>query len=307
MEIEIEKLTKIYPPNTHALVNLDLNLDVKGRIISVIGPNGAGKTTLVRILSTQLRPTSGIVKISGYDLLKETDKIREKIATLPQDMRPFLYTTSAKDYITTYLRVRGMSRVDAYRRCREILNELDIAEYENVEVGKLSGGTLRKVFLSMILSADVPLYFLDEPTTGLDPVSRHKVWAYLNKISKKENKGIILTSHYMDEISILSDEVIIINRGRLVGRGTPNTLIKETWGNIKHKIIVKTRGQRDVEIMERIVQNYKIKMHKFGNMTYLYPLDFALIEEALRKNKIRYEVAPIGLEDVFFEVNKNGN
>lgn len=305
MDVKIEKLTKIYPPNTYALINLNLSLNTRGKIISVMGPNGAGKTTLVRVLSTQLKPTRGVVKIAGYELLKETNKIRKMIATLPQDMRPFLYTASAREYIMTYLRVRGVGKVDAYRRCKEILNELDIPEYENVEVGKLSGGTLRKVFLSMILSVDVDLYFLDEPTTGLDPISRHKVWAYLNKVSKKENKGIILTSHYMDEINILSDEIIILNKGRLMAIGKPNTLIEEIWEKIKYKIIIKNVKAKELETIKGFMKNYKLKMHRFGDMVYLYPSDIALIEDMLRKHKIRYEVAPIGLEDVFFEVNKD--
>ena len=305
VEIIINGLIKIYPPRTRALRGISTEIHPKGKIISIIGPNGAGKTTLVRILSTQLMPTSGSVTIGGYDIIKGAKKIREHIASLPQNLTPFLYTTTSFDYITTYLQVRGLKKRDSFERCAKILDELKMEEYMNVEVGKLSGGNLRKIFLAMILSADVDLYFLDEPTTGLDPISRQHIWAYLNKLIKKYNKSIILTSHYMDEIAMLSNEVLIISKGRLMNRGDPKTLIKNIIGNLKYKIVIKEeRGNKIMDVLSEIRRNI-IKYHVFGDIYYLYPEDFSYMTEILSKFSIKYEVVPIGLDDVFFEVSKN--
>ncbi len=283
-----------------------MDIDIRGRIVSIIGPNGAGKTTLVRILSTQLTPTKGRVTIFGYDLLREVMKIRKLIACLPQDIRPFLYTVTAKEYVITYLRARGYSKSQALEQCDNVMSHLDIIKYKNTEVGKLSGGTLKKVFLSMILAADVDLYFLDEPTTGLDPVARNRVWAYLHALARKEKRGILLTSHYMDEISVLSDEVIIMNNGKIITRGTPCNLLQNTWGKITNKILIKNPTDDEKRLIERIIRkDPSIYVYSISGMIYLYTPDVSTVEEILRDHHIRYEVAPISLEDVFFRVCRN--
>ena len=250
-------------------------------------------------------PTGGSVTVSGYDIVKEEKRIRKYIASLPQNLTPFLYTATPFDYITTYLQVRGLNKKSSIKKCLEILEELEIREYANVEVGKLSGGNLRKVYLAIILSADADIYLLDEPTTGLDPISRHTVWAYLNKLTKKYNKSIILTSHYMDEIAMLSDDVLIINKGRLIYRGDPASLIKNIIGDVKQKIVIKEINNDEINVLNRIMDSYPVGYYIFGDVYYLYPKNLLYFADILNKYSIKYEVSPVGLEDVFFEVSKN--
>jgi ABC-2 type transport system ATP-binding protein len=147
-------------------------------IFALIGRNGAGKTTLVRILATELEPTSGSASINGMNILKQADKLREKIAIVPQEARAIRWMTP-KQTVMSYLLWRGYSYKNARTLADESLEKMGLKNYANVLNTNLSGGTKRKVLIATVTASEAEIIFLDEPTTGLDPISRRELWEIL--------------------------------------------------------------------------------------------------------------------------------
>jgi len=221
--IVAEKLGRIYgrPPGVPALVDVDLRIP-QGGIYGLIGRNGAGKTTFVRIASTQLAPSSGAMQVLGYDVLTEESHIRERIACVPQESRP-LYFLTVDELVFLHLTLRGLDRVDARRRTNQVLDELDLASVRHRLVSRLSGGQRRRAMVAMVLASDAELLYLDEPTTGLDPLARREVWRVLKR-AQREKRTVLLTTHYLDEAEALSARLALLENGRLVVEGTPADL-----------------------------------------------------------------------------------
>ncbi len=224
--IEISNLKKVYKNGFQALSGIDLTL--RDRVTSIIGRNGAGKTTLVRILSTQLSPTSGRAMINGLDVMDDADRIRKFIVSIPQEASPVGIMTPA-EMIKLYLVGRGLSLHDADTELRKAMEELDIMSFRNTPTDLLSGGTKRKVFVAMAIASNADLIFLDEPTTGLDPISRMEVWSAIRKIEG----DIVLTTHYMEEARELSDMVVLVEAGKVLEKGTVDELMKRFRGKIR--------------------------------------------------------------------------
>lgn len=199
-----------------------------GRVVSVLGPNGAGKTTLVRILITELLPTKGRAEVAGLDVVRDAERLRERIAAVPQEGSPIGFLTPF-EFVYAYLLLRGYPRREARRRALEALDSLELGEVRDREIQTLSGGTKRRVLLAAVLAADADVVFLDEPTTGLDVISRRMVW---NAISAMRDKGatILLTTHYVEEAQMLSDVVVLLNRGKVVDVGPPGALVEKVPG-----------------------------------------------------------------------------
>src|SRR5579871_6690871 len=160
-------LGKRYPAGNVALQDVDLEVPA-GQVFGLIGRNGAGKTTFVRIAGTQLTPTSG-----SLDVLGQTGELRTRIASVPQESRP-LYFVNVDELVYLYLRMRGMERADARHRTDAALEELGLTQVRRRMVNQLSGGMRRRAMVAMILASDAELLFLDEPTTGLDPMARRE-------------------------------------------------------------------------------------------------------------------------------------
>ena len=226
-------------------------------IVGLIGPNGAGKTTLIRILSCQLKQSAGRAFVLGYEIGKDDDEIKKQIALLPQGVKAHYYLLNPFDYVYHYLRIRGISRREAKLMARRAMEEFDI-NFWNRNVIELSDGMIRKVMLAMVLSYDAKIYFLDEPTVGLDPSIRVNFWEKLRR--KSRNSLIFITSHYMDEISTLCDEVLLLDNGHLIGRGPPEKIAMKFIKKFKKKVIV----------LERVSElEYPAKI--IGLYTYIYP------------------------------------
>lgn len=224
--IYTEDLTKVYSDGTRALSGV--TLDLKERVTTIIGRNGAGKTTFSRILSTQLEPTSGSASINGFDVMKDAKKIRARIVSIPQEASP-LGVLTPLEQVKMYLVGRGMSLVDSNTVAVKTLDQIGLRDAKNRPADTLSGGMKRKVFVSMALASNADVTFLDEPTTGLDPISRIEVWSALRELGGE----VILTTHYMEEAQELSNRVILFEKGKVIEDGTVKSLLKRFEGKVR--------------------------------------------------------------------------
>jgi ABC-2 type transport system ATP-binding protein len=299
--VEVYNLIKVYEGGVKALDNISLT-HRGSSVLAVIGPNGAGKTTLMRILAGQLRPTGGVVRVLGFDVVKEFNKLRNYIAYLPQDIRPFFYTQTPLDYIVSYLLMRGYSFGDARRKAREVIGEIGISEYANTPVIRLSGGTVRRMYLAMILAAeDAYAYFLDEALVGLDPRARVIAWSLIRRVARS-GKLVVMASHYMDDVSAVADRVIVLSKGRIVADGSVSELIDKVLKGVKRKLIV--RGPIDqVKAIANTLSVGNAIARVVGDTVFIYASsemlsDMIINHIHLKGYNVSIEVAPIGLEDV---------
>ncbi len=221
--IETNNLVKRYRDGHLALDRLNLRLDKK--ITMILGRNGAGKTTLLRILSTQLLPTSGTVRVLGYDIMKDVKRLRGKIVSIPQEVEAMGIITPY-EHMQFYLLAREFPKEKIDGIITKTLKQLGLYDFRNKPSDLLSGGMKRKIFVSMALAADAELTFLDEPTVGLDPISRMEVWSAIKKLAGK----VIITTHYMEEAKILGEEIALIDSGRLKMQGSPSDLLRSLKG-----------------------------------------------------------------------------
>lgn len=264
--IHTESLTKIYKDGTTALDHLTVTLD--GKISCVLGRNGAGKTTLTRILSTQLLPTSGKAYINGLDVVKDAKKVRKIISSIPQEASP-MGVASPLEHLVMYLTARGFSFAEAFRRAKDALKEVGLYKVMDKATDELSGGMKRKIFVAMAISSEADVVFLDEPTTGLDPISRLEVWSLIKNMEAK----IILTTHYMEEAQELCNKIAIIDKGKLVAYGSPEELLEPLRGKVR------VEGIGDIRV---------------GSMQLSY-IDTEKAKELVGKG---VAIKPISLEDV---------
>jgi ABC-2 type transport system ATP-binding protein len=224
--ISTQNLSKTYKDGVKALNSVTLNIDKK--LVSFIGRNGAGKTTLLRILSTQLKPSSGTASVAGFDIMKQPDKIRKKIVSIPQEASTLGVLTPI-EHLKLYLIARGFSVLQANEEALKALRELEMYDARNKPSDTLSGGMKRKVFVAMALAANADITFLDEPTTGLDPVSRFEVWAAIKNLSG----NIVLTTHYMEEAQELAEEVVLVESGEILEKGSVRNLLHKFEGKVR--------------------------------------------------------------------------
>ncbi len=231
-ELLCENLTKIYSGSSgrRALDSVNLRIPSRG-IFSLIGMNGAGKTTLVRILATQLESTSGRASINGIDVAKEAKVLRERIACVPQEARTVPWMTP-KQTVLSYLMWRGIAYGDAKAKATEALARVGLGEQENTLTRRISGGMKRKVLVATVLASDADIIFLDEPTTGLDPISRKELWKFLVGLAK--DRFLILTTHYLEEAEQLATTIGVMHMGRMVGLGS----LDELRSSVKHQYSV---------------------------------------------------------------------
>ncbi len=270
---------------------MDINLRSSG-IFSLIGMNGAGKTTLVRILATQLEPTAGRASIDGLDIVKDAKKLRDHIACVPQEARtpPFM---TPKQVVRSYLLWRGFSYGEAGSRAVEALAKVGLEDQANNLNRRLSGGTRRKVLVATALSSDADVIFLDEPTTGLDPISRRDLWNVLTNLAS--NRFVILTTHYLEEAEKLANIIGIMHNGGLVGLGT----LDQLRATIKYEYSLKVASPTEVPA----VREGEITVDATGQAQILTNKNEAYeISKSLLENGVRFSMNMIALDDIFFHL-----
>jgi ABC-2 type transport system ATP-binding protein len=192
----------------------------EGEIFGLLGPNGAGKSTLIRMLTTLLPPTSGTARINGFDVINEANKVRSNIGVIPQAMTSDL-DLSAAENMNIFAKLYKVSKERRSRVVPELLDAVDLLPWAGKPVKNFSGGMRRRLEIARGLVHEPRIFFLDEPTTGLDPVSRISVWEMLVKLKKERDLTILVTTHYMDEADKLCDRIAIVDHGELVALDSP--------------------------------------------------------------------------------------
>ena len=223
-----------------AVDSIDLSIP-RGEIYGFLGPNGAGKTTLVRMLITLLMPSAGSATVAGYDIVRQPNDIRLRIGAALQDAALDLKQTG-RELLRLQGRFYGLSRRDVDTRFNDLADLMDIGDAVDRLIGTYSGGMKRRLDLAASLIHNPEVLFLDEPTTGLDPISRACVWEEVRRVNRERDVTIFLTTQYLEEADELADRVGIINRGRLMAEGTPADL-KRSLGN--DVIIAQVDGQAE--------------------------------------------------------------
>jgi ABC-2 type transport system ATP-binding protein len=194
-----------------------------GEIFGLLGPNGAGKSTLIRMLVTLLPPTAGTALVNGFDVAKQANDVRKSIGVIPQAMTSDL-ELSVEENLLIYAKLYGVPRARRTKLIHDLLESVELLQWKDKQVKLLSGGMRRRVEIARGLVHEPRIFFLDEPTTGLDPVSRVAVWEMLRKIKAQRDLTILITTHYMDEADKACDRIAIVDHGDLKALDTPAAL-----------------------------------------------------------------------------------
>jgi len=219
--IVVEHLTKRFGEFT---ADDDLTFTVYRReIFGILGPNGAGKSTLIRMLNTLLPPTSGRALVMGHDVITKTNEVRGEIGVIPQ-ANTVDGDLTASESLDLYARFYGMGRRERQERAKELLNAVGLWDWRDKIAGTYSGGMRRRLEIARGLIHRPRVFFLDEPTTGLDPQSRRVIWELLERLREQGDLTILICTHYMDEADRLCDRLAIVDHGKIAALGTPRDL-----------------------------------------------------------------------------------
>lgn len=224
MMLEIKNLTKKYSDGKVAVDDISLSIP-RGSFYGLLGPNGAGKSTTIHCITGIAQPTSGQILIDGTDVVKDYKLARTKVGLSPQEFNVDIFSTPEQlmDFMGGYY---GIHKAERERRIDELIARFDLEQHRNVKFQKLSGGLKRRAMLGRALVHTPDLLILDEPTAGVDVEQRRDLWAYLKEMNEN-GKTIILTSHYLEEIQYLCNEIAIINNGKIVAEGTKEEFMKD--------------------------------------------------------------------------------
>lgn len=232
--VEGRGLTKWYG-ETCALAGVDIAVRT-GTVTAILGPNGAGKTTAVRILTTLTEPDGGSARVAGYDVRREPHQVRRRIGLAAQDatVDPIL---TGRENLIMLAELHQMRRRDAIVRADELLEEFGLVEAARRRVGGYSGGMRRRLDLAATLVARPEVLFLDEPTTGLDPRARLDLWSVLDGLVHS-GTTVLLTTQYLDEAERLSDQIVVVDRGRVIANGDARQLKREVGGDTVQAVLI---------------------------------------------------------------------
>ncbi len=226
--IRVENIVKKYG-DFEAVKGVNFTV-AEGEIFGLLGPNGAGKSTLIRMMTTLIPVTSGKAIVGGHDVSKEPDAVRRMIGVIPQALTSDQDLT-VEENLSIYAKLYSVPKVQREKNIAEVLEAVDLTKWRKAQTKTLSGGMRRRLEIARGLVHDPRIFFLDEPTTGLDPVSRIAVWEMLNNLKKTRNLTMLLTTHYMEEADRLCDRIAIVDHGTLVALGTPVELKQSVPGS----------------------------------------------------------------------------
>ncbi len=240
--IETEGLVRQFGA-VRAVDGVDLTVR-QGEIYGFLGPNGAGKTTVIRMLVTLLAPTGGRIRVAGYDVMREADQVRSRIGVALQEAALDNKQTG-RELLRLQGQLYGLGRRESARRIEELSGLVDIGEAMDRLIGTYSGGMKRRLDLAAALIHSPDVLFLDEPTTGLDPISRARIWEEVRSINSNLGVTIFLTTQYLEEADALAERVGIIDQGRLAAEGSPNELKRARGSDL---IVARLEGDASVAV-----------------------------------------------------------
>ena len=300
-DIEVDNLTKCF--GEFCAVD-HLSFTIKhGEVFGLLGPNGAGKSTLIRMLTTLVPPTSGTARIHGFDVTRSANEVRQSIGVIPQAMTSDL-DLSAEENMTIFAKLYGIPGERRKQTIKDLLAAVDLSQWADKPVKMFSGGMRRRLEIARGLVHEPKIFFLDEPTTGLDPVSRVAVWEMLSRLKRERDLTILVTTHYMDEADKLCDRIAIVDHGKLVALDSPlklkasipgKNVLEVSFSKIPEGWIDVLKGLAEVAEVKEVDHVFRISSHN-GPRTTL-----ELIEAARRAGVsiASLSVQSTTLDDVF--------
>jgi len=306
--LEVENLAKVYERHgqkpVRAVDGISFSVP-RGEIFGLLGPNGAGKTTLLKVLTTLLRPTSGSARIEGFDVIAKPLEVRKHISMVLQETAAELFL-SVRDNLLTFARFHGLDSKTARVRADSVMDKFQIASCADQKVQDLSGGSRRRVQVAKMFMVETPVIFLDEFSTGMDPILKRAVMGYLREESAK-GRTIVLTTQILSEAEELCDDILIMNRGKQVARGDLNALKLLSAGVYEISL---TFAELPDAMAESVAALKPLRSHIDGNTVEISlkveeanVLD--VVSELSKKGRaLRVEVSGASLEDIFVELTK---
>lgn len=302
--IYVEDVVKTFKGNVQAVKGVSLQVG-DGEFFAFLGPNGAGKSTTVQLLTTLLKPTSGKLEVAGFDVKKDPEKVRLEIGVALQEtgIDPDL---KGIELLELQARLFGFSKKAARSRAEELLDLVGLTEDADRLSGKYSGGMRRRLDLAMTLVHQPKILFLDEPTTGLDPMNRKAIWKEIKRLNKEEGTTIFLTTQYLEEADQLADRISIINKGQIVATGTPEEL-KRTLG--LDAILLEFDSEEEAVRAHQLVHQMRYTTELIKNEVSIYAENgTAILVDLIRTldehglHPAKLNVQPPSLDDVFIQM-----
>jgi len=254
--IVVEGLTRVFNKNLVAVDHVSFNVR-EGEVFGFLGPNGAGKTTTINMLITVLKPTEGNAKVCGFDILKQPSEVRNCIGVVPQEYTADEDLTGFENIILC-ADLYGIPREISKKRAQELLELVELIKFEDKQVATYSGGMRRRLELACGLINRPHVFFLDEPTLGLDVQTRTATWDYIKLLKKEYDMTIFMTTHYLEEADMLCDRVAIIDNGKIVTIGNPNEL-KEGLGGDIMTLSIKDSSADITQLIQRVPRVKEVK------------------------------------------------
>jgi ABC-2 type transport system ATP-binding protein len=301
LDVEVDKITKRFG-DFCAVDALSFSIE-HGEVFGLLGPNGAGKSTLIRMLTTLVPPTSGRARVNGFDVHRQANDVRQSIGVIPQAMTSDL-DLSADENMGIFAKLYGMPRAQRRKAIDELLAAVDLLQWRDKPVKMFSGGMRRRLEIARGLVHQPKIFFLDEPTTGLDPVSRVAVWEMLSRLKSERDLTILVTTHYMDEADKLCDRIAIIDHGKLAALDSPlklkasipgKNILEVSFADAPAGWLETVRGLPDVAEVKAEDHIYRIWSHN-GPQTTVALMEAA---RAARVGVTSLSVQSTTLDDVF--------
>jgi ABC-2 type transport system ATP-binding protein len=267
-----------------AVDGVDLNIG-SGQIFGFLGPNGSGKSTTVKVLTTILAPTAGTARVAGFDVVKEQQQVRSRIGVALQDVGLDTLMT-ARELLVLQSRLFSVKSAAASAAAERLLTTVGLEGVDpKKRVGQFSGGMKRRLDLALALVNDPEVLFLDEPTTGLDPMSRLAIWEEVRRLNAERGMTIFLTTQYLEEADKLADEVAIIDNGKIVALGPPRALKKEIGNEVVTLVFATAeQAERAAEVLRRIAPDQRLSGREllcyFADASGRLPVLIRVLDEA---------------------------
>jgi ABC-2 type transport system ATP-binding protein len=304
--LEVQDIVKVYNgrrgQSVRAVDGMSFAVS-PGTIFGLLGPNGAGKTTLLRMLTTLSRPTSGSASVLGFDVVQKPLEVRRRISSVIQETAAELLL-SVRDNLLTFARFHGLDRVTALRRAHQVVERFQLRPYIERKAQDLSGGYRRRVQVAKVFMVETPLLFLDEFSTGMDPILKREVMAQLRNEARK-GRTIVLTTQILNEAEELCDDILIMDKGKQIARGDLNTLKLLSQGVYEISMTFDRMPEHmEAELAELETLRTHINQNSIEVAFKASEGKVLDVVTSLARNRhvLRLEVNSASLEDIFVEL-----